>query len=170
MASKPYHPATVHWPIAFLSLAYSIDLLHVGITKMNLPILQDFKSAVPEMARASHYLQGLGLLMGLVSASTGVAQAMKIYQNGGLYEADGKTLRPKMKTTLMHAAANDVVLLASGFSWYVRRANPGYLPRNVNLCISAVMLPTLLWSAAMGGTLTYNHGAGLNIVGKDKSS
>lgn len=164
-SSHPIHPATVHFPIAFLSLAYGLDLAYAGATKLQLPFLQSYVGAMPELGRAAHYLQALGILTGLVSASTGIQQGIKLYNNGGLYEADGKTVRPKMKVTAAHAIFNDVVLLGSVYSWYIRRDNPGFMPSNVNIIISALLLPALLWAANLGGTLTYNFGAGINLSG-----
>lgn len=157
----------MHFPIAFLSLAYGLDLLYAGVTRFG--VLQSYTSSIPEIGRAAHYLQALGLVTGVVSAVTGIQQASKIYNNGGLYEADGKTIRPKMKVVAAHAIFNDFVLLGSAYSWWLRRDSPGFAPTGVNLAISAVMLPILLYSANLGGTLTYNFGVGLNLAKKGKS-
>lgn len=69
----------------------------------------------------------------------------KIYSNGGLYEADNKTMRPKMKIGLIHAAMNDVVLAAGALTWYTRSADTA--PGLGHVLLSMVMLPALMWSA-----------------------
>lgn len=79
-------------------------------------------------------------------------------------------MKPKFKLTLSHAALNDVALAAAAYSWYVRRDQVGFLPTDANLVISVVVLPLLLFSAKLGGTLVYNHGAGINLAKKGKSS
>jgi len=60
-----------------------------------------------------------------------------------------------MKIVIAHAAFNDVVLAAGVYSWWARAADVA--PTGAEIVISAVMLPALLWSANLGGTLTYNY-------------
>ena len=60
-----------------------------------------------------------------------------------------------MKIVIAHAAFNDVVLAAGVYSWWSRSADAA--PTGVDIAISAVMLPALLWSANLGGTLVYNY-------------
>jgi len=157
----------VHWPIAFLSLAYGLDTIY-GLQQyfnISLPLVSTL-TTLPELGKAGHYMQALGILTAVPSITTGSQQLVKIYQNGGLYEADGKTIRRKMKMTLAHAALNDVIAVASIISWYDRRSNPGYLPAGWNVISSAVLFPILMYSANLGGTLVYNLGTGLNLKTK----
>jgi len=157
----------VHWPIAFLSLAYGLDAIY-GLQQyfnISLPLVSTL-ATVPELGKAAHYIQALGILTAVPSIMTGSQQAVKIYQNGGLYEADGKTIRRKLKMTLAHAAMNDVVAVASIVSWLDKRSNPGNLPAGWNVVSSAVLFPILMYSANLGGTLVYNLGTGLNIKTK----
>lgn len=95
--------------------------------------------------------------------------------NGGMYEADGKTMRPKIKTAFTHAAMNDVAILTAAFSWWVRRGNVDVLtgavvPTAINVLISALSLPSLIYSADLGGKLVYNYGVGLSMGKRGKSS
>lgn len=97
-----------------------------------------------------------------------------IKKNGGPWEKDaatGKaknTMVPRIKATITHAIMNDLVFVAGLYSWYIRKdkegfTNIGHVPSHTNLIISCVLLPMLMMSAKIGGTLTYNHGVGLNL-------
>jgi len=169
ISSHPVHPATVHFPIAFFSLAWGLDALYGATTKLQIPYLvRSMGSSLIDLGRASHYLQAAGIITAIPAASSGVQQLIKMYNNGGLYEADGQTMRPKMKIALSHAAMNDLILLASVYSWYLRRDNVGLAPTGFSIMLSAVMLPVLFYSANLGGTLTYNYGVGLNMAKRAK--
>jgi hypothetical protein len=85
------------------------------------------------------------VLSALPATASGAAQLKKIYSNGGLYEADNKTMRPKMKIGLIHAAVNDIVLAAGALTWYTRSAEQA--PGMGHILLSMVMLPALLYSA-----------------------
>ena len=96
-----------------------------------------------------------------------------IKKNGGPWEKDatGKakdTMVPRIKATITHAVVNDLVFVIGLYSWYIRKdkegaINIGKIPSNTNIAISAVLLPFLMFAAKIGGTLTYNHGVGLNL-------
>lgn len=154
----------MHWPIAFLSLGYGLDLLYGATTYLKVPYLVNtFAYSMPDIGKASYYLHVLGVLTTIPSAATGAAQLKKIYANGGLYEADGQTMRKKMKIGLIHAAMNDMVLVAGVWTWWSRHTENYAVPGAMNIFVSMLMLPALLWSANLGGTMVYNYGAGLNI-------
>lgn len=107
-------------------------------------------------------------------------------KNGGLYEADGKTMRPKIQTALTHAALSDVVIGLAGWSWWVRSArgdgNMGLMGTGkgmlgageevtmTDMGVSALSLPILLYSANLGGTLVYNYGVGLSMGKRGKTN
>jgi len=170
-ASPPVHPATVHFPIAFLSLAWGIDILYAATTKLSLSFLtSSLSTSLPDLARASHYLQALGLITAIPAVLSGAQQMLKMKSSGQAFEADNQTMKPKFKLTLSHAALNDIALATTAYSWYIRRDQVGLLPTDANLAISAMVLPLLLFSAKLGGTLVYNHGAGINLAKKGKSS
>jgi uncharacterized membrane protein len=180
LPSKPLHPATVHFPIAFLTLSYTLDILHFSTTTL-LPKTNSLSLSLSPhlstLALSSHYLLILGLLTGLISAATGGAQLTKMLQHGGMYESDNsgrKMMRPKVKTAFTHAGLNDVAMLMGGWSWWVRSKNAGDMGGLVgtgmaNVVVSAVSLPVLLYSAGLGGKLVYNHGVGLSLGKKGKT-
>ena len=150
-------------------MAWGIDLFYAATTKLQPAIiLRNYGSSLPDVARASHYLQALGLVTTLPAVVTGVQQMYKAIGNGGLYQADGQTLRPKIKVTMVHAALNDVAFLASLYSWWTRRGNVGLVPSDLNVLISGVLFPVLMYSASLGGRLTYNYGMGMNLAGGKK--
>jgi len=126
-----------------------------------------------EISRLSYYALSAGLLSSLPSIATGVANAAQSIKTQGMYEADGKTLKPKVKVIAAHAVANDVVIAASAYMWWVRRQSnsPTYAPDGWMVGLSAVLGVALLFAANLGGSLVYNYGIGLRMgKGKGKSS
>lgn len=181
--SKPIHPATVHFPIAFLMLSYTLDLLHfVTSTTTLVPTsITSLLPSQPTLALTSHYSLILGLGTGVIAIGSGIIELIKMMQHSGLYEADGKTVRPKMKIALLHAGMNDVGWALALYSWYVRRGAGGLglekvgggvpaAPAMVNVVIAALSLPALAYSASLGGVLVYNYGVGLSMGKKGKTT
>ena len=130
---------------------------------------------LPTLTLISYYSLIVGILSGVVSIVTGGAQLSKMISNGGIYEADGKTMRKKVKTAFLHAGMNDVAILTAAFSWWVRRGNVdvltgAVLPTTTNVLISALSLPSLLYSADLGGKLVYNYGVGMNMGKRGKTN
>ncbi|KAK3044294.1 hypothetical protein LTS18_014211 [Coniosporium uncinatum] len=96
----------------------------------------------------------------------------------GMYEADGKTMKNKVKATIAHAVTNDIVLAVAAYSWYARRSAATdslagkmgvggvgtgaatYEPTGWMVVASAVTAALLMFGANLGGTLTYNYGIG----------
>lgn len=71
-------------------------------------------------------------------------------------------MHPKMKLGFLHAVLNDVGVAAAGYTWYVRREADAMVPSNTGLLTSAVLLPTLFFSAYLGGQMVYKYGVGVN--------
>jgi uncharacterized membrane protein len=120
-----------------------------------------------ELTRISYYALSAGLLTALPAVVSGILQAGSVMQKqGDMYEADKKTLKPKVKTLFTHAALNDVVLLASAGYWWLRRRSGGetFQPEPWMLGLSVVLGSTLLFTASLGGTLVYNYGTGLSTA------
>jgi uncharacterized membrane protein len=156
---------TVHFPIAFLSLAWGLDILYAATTKLQLaPLVKSVGTSLPDISRGAHYLQAIGLVTAIPAVLSGAQQLIKMKNNNQAFEADGKTMRPKFATTLTHAALNDVALVVAAYSWYTRRESVGLLPSDANLLISVVLLPVLFYSASLGGKLVYNYGVGINLA------
>ncbi|CAJ2511142.1 Uu.00g067670.m01.CDS01 [Anthostomella pinea] len=171
--NHPTHPATVHWPLAFLTAAYGLDTLHTMYSYVPSAITSYFPASA-EMPRIAYYALSAGLLTSIPSVVTGIANAAQMVQSQGMYEADGKTLKPKMKVIIAHALSNDVIIALSGYIWYLRNQssslNLTYAPQSWMVGVEAVMGLALLYSANLGGTLVYNYGMGLRMGSKNKSS
>jgi uncharacterized membrane protein len=165
----------VHFPIAFLTLSWSLDILYALTTQVLKPTFLTTRFAHPttllDITRLGHFMLCAGLIMTIPTIMSGNIQLVgMIKKNGGPWakDANGKatsTMVPKIKATISHALVNDLVFAVGIYSWYTRRAveNIGNVPSQENIVISAVLLPMLMFSAALGGSLTYNHGVGLNL-------
>lgn len=183
MISHPIHPATVHFPIAFLSVSYGLDALYPIYSSLPSAITDYLPSAV-ECGRISYYSLALGLLTSLPAVSSGVAQALKMVKAQGIYEQDKKTIKTKVKVTLAHAVVNDIVIAASAYSWWCKRqqgvtsmltkgVNPiAYEPENWQVGLSVALGVFLLFAANLGGSLVYDYGMGLamgkKVIKKDQ--
>jgi Predicted membrane protein (DUF2231) len=127
-----------------------------------------------DITRCSYFLLCAGLITSVPAILSGGAQLSGIIQkNGGPWakDADGKQqnyMVPRIKAAITHALLNDVVFLVNLYSWYIRKGeeNIGKVPSEVNMVISAVLLPSLMAAAKIGATLTYNHGIGLQLARK----
>ncbi|KAF4551618.1 Hypothetical protein D9617_13g101200 [Elsinoe fawcettii] len=168
-SNLPLHPATVHWPFSFLTLSYGLDILQP--TWSLLP--QAVQSVLPqqaELAKISYYALSIGLLTALPAVFSGVAQAVQIVGKQGLFESDGKTIKPKFKTLITHAISADAVIAASAYTWWYRsasdRVNQGDLVRTG---LAVLLGLGMVFAAHNGGSLTYEYGMGLSVGKKSKS-
>lgn len=107
---------------------------------------------------------------------------MQLFQKQGMYEADGKTLKTKVKATIAHAVVNDVVLAANAFVWWSRRkaaegtlmgklgagtlatSEAAYVPATWMVVAEALSMGLLFFGANIGGSLTYNYGVGFSAA------
>lgn len=105
-----------------------------------------------------------------------------------MYESDGVTVKTKVKATIAHAVANDVLLAVSTWIWYSRRQSDGpavvvsggggmdveksttdsavYAHSTSFVVAEICTLGLLLLGANIGGTLTYNYGVGFSSLSK----
>lgn len=97
-----------------------------------------------------------------------------------MYESDGSTVKTKVKATIAHAVAMDVLLAVSSWIWYSRRqVSEGGMDLEKETTDAAVYahstsfvvaefltLGLLLLGANIGGTLTYNYGVGFSSLSK----
>lgn len=131
-------------------------------------------STLLDITRLSYFLLCAGLITTVPAIMSGNIQLVgMIKKNGGPWEKDatGKqknTMVPRIKATITHAIVNDLVFVVNLYSWYLRKdkegaVNLGKVPSETNMIISAVLLPFLMIAAKIGGSLTYNHGVGLNL-------
>ncbi|KAK0258088.1 hypothetical protein LTS09_007281 [Friedmanniomyces endolithicus] len=177
---KPIHPAVVHMPIAFISLAVGLDLANFFSASLPNAISASLPIAT-DATRASYFLLSLGLLFSIPAVTTGIGEAKKAIDKQGLYEKDGKTIKQKFKGVIAHAIANDIVILVMAYIWYCRRsaakqtllgkvglgsvstAQAAYAPAMWMVVVEALMGALQLFSANIGGSLTYNYGFGMAI-------
>lgn len=168
----------MHFPIAFLSLAYGLDILHT--VKGNLPAtITSYIPADFDLTRASYYLLGLGLITAVPAVITGGQQAVLLFSRQGMYEADGKTLKVKTKATIAHAVTNDIALAASAYVWYAKHKaatetvvgklgltpEATYAPALWMVAAQVLAFGVLLFGASIGGALTYQYGVGFSATG-----
>ncbi|CAK4031309.1 Hypothetical predicted protein [Lecanosticta acicola] len=188
--AKPVHPATVHFPIAFIFLSAALDILNTLRNASLLPASVTTQLLAPnDLTRASYYLLALGLLTSIPAVVTGGGEAMKMIQKQGMYESDNKTIKPKVKATIAHAVVNDVVIAVNTYVWYTRRANArdsllgkmgtaggvgtaasAYAPETWMVAAQGVALGLMLFGANIGGALTYNYGVGFSSMNNSLAS
>lgn len=180
---KPIHPATVHFPISFLFLSFTLDILHS--TRASLPTsLQNSLLGPHDLTSAAHSLLSLGLLTAIPAVVTGGRELVTMIQKQGMYESDGVTVKTKVKATIAHAVAMDVLLAVSSWIWYSRRRGDVVSEGGMDLEKSTtddsavyahstsfvvaefLTLGLLLLGANIGGTLTYNYGVGFSSLSK----
>jgi uncharacterized membrane protein len=168
--SHPLHPATVHWPIAAISLTGGLDLLHAAATS---PMTSSYVAAAAKSVQfqiplsllptLSHYTTIAALVTMVPSIVSGGSQLLPLIQRDGLSTS-------KAKTGVLHAAMNDVVFAALTYNWWTRRNIPGFTPTPLNLALSGlVALPMVLYSAKLGGDLVYTYGMGIGSSRAKKS-
>ena len=177
----PLHPATVHFPIAFLTAGYFLDAVY-GLTTYPatagiLSKVYDFKPVLGEVSRLSYLANIVGLITAAPAVVTGGAELLGMIQRQGLADklrksqdkvATVKGMHPKLKIGFAHAILNDIAIFAAGYNWWTRRNAPMYVPDNVNVLLSAGCLPLLLLSAYLGGSLIYEYGVGVQRQGSAK--
>ncbi|GAA5918015.1 hypothetical protein JCM6882_007590, partial [Rhodosporidiobolus microsporus] len=126
----PLHPATVHFPIGFLSLSLGLDALQVA------PALSSgltYLKILPPTAllnQLSHYTGAAGILFSLPSLATGLSELYGMWtgqaKDKGAQESVEDVAREKdvkgekLKTTMMHAGLNDLVLGVATYNWCAR--------------------------------------------------
>lgn len=159
--SHPTHPATVHFPITTTLLAGGLDAVYFlskyGPTAAL--VSSAFKSLDIPISPAlfpllSYYATILTLLFSAPAVATGAYELRPVIQRDGLSSK-------KAKVGVLHALINDVGVVAAAYNWWTRRSNPGFMPTETNILLSAlVALPATMWAAYLGGSLVYIYGMG----------
>ncbi|EPS45797.1 hypothetical protein H072_123 [Dactylellina haptotyla CBS 200.50] len=172
--THPFHPAIVHFPIAFLTATHAIDILHYLTAVLNLPILTTYLSPLlPPLLRSSRLLHTLGLATAVPAVLSGIVQASdQAAKPGNLYESDGKTIKRKFFVMATHAALNDLLIIASAVSWWGRFKTDGFfgetgaqgVPGGKDYVISGLVVPVLFYTASLGGDLVYRYGMGFSVA------
>ncbi|KAK3726010.1 hypothetical protein LTR37_000158 [Vermiconidia calcicola] len=182
---KPVHPAVVHFPLAFLILAFGLDIVHSLSPKLP----QAFSSKLApstDLTRASYFLLSAGLLTGVPALVTGGREAVMLIAKQGMWESDSKgesVVRTKVKAMIAHAVVNDLVLGLTTLVWYKKRQNAtntlagkmgvgsastgaaAYQASTWMVFLEAFLFVGLIMGANIGGSLTYIFGIGFNAGG-----
>ncbi|GAA6035731.1 hypothetical protein JCM8097_005673 [Rhodosporidiobolus ruineniae] len=172
----PLHPATVHFPIGFLSLSLGLDALQIApaLTK-GLTYLKVLPPAAV-VNTISHYTGAAGLLFALPAIATGVSELYGMWKGqaeqkglkGSVADAAVKkdVAGEKLKTTLTHATLNDLVVGVAAYNWWVRRQSSQLILPRTNAILAAVALPVFFYSAYLGGSLVYEYSVGVQRQGE----
>jgi uncharacterized membrane protein len=169
------HPAIVHFPIAFLTVSYALDILFGLSTHPQTTLwvrkAYDVSPYLGEMARLSYFANTLGVALAIPAVLTGASELIALVKRQDLVnklqksedKADvAKRMHRKIKVGLAHAVLNDVNIFAAGFNWWTRSSTA---PTDVNIIVSSVCLPLLLLAASLGGMLVYDYGVGVKRQG-----
>ncbi|KAH6676499.1 hypothetical protein B0J14DRAFT_585662 [Halenospora varia] len=162
MYSKPIHPATVHFPIAFITLAGVLDLLYAAATTPATAgyvqsTLKSLEFALPLnlLPTLSYYATIISLVTLTPAILSGIAQLLPLIKRDGFGSS-------KVKTAVAHAALNDISAGLLAYNWQTRSTVLNYTPSTVNIALSsALAVPMVLYSASLGGSLVYNYGMGI---------
>jgi len=177
MNSHPIHPSTVHLPIAFLLASSVLDFANYAATSSSV-VVSTF-SAIAGLFSNSPRLNDYGViyhlsLFGYVSTIAGIVTSLPALSSGlvegyALLSANDYDLsKPKVKTTIIHAALNDLAIAAAVYQVVSKSKSVGYMPSGGNIAISGLLLGGVAYSAYLGGGLVYEHGVGVQRQGHGK--
>jgi len=172
MANHPLHPATVHFPITFITLTGLLDMFYaVASSPATAPFIQsalksfDIHIYLSSIPLFSYYTTVLALITAIPAVVTGGIELMPLIQRDGLNSS-------KARTAVTHAMLNDLAVFALAYNWWTRRAMNDFAPSTANLAISAALaLPASSFAAYLGGSLVYGYGMGVgraNAKAQDK--
>jgi len=170
--SHPVHPATVHFPIAFLTLANILNILYG--TSLYLPAIFPFdndQENTGTITILAYFLNAVGILSAIPAVLTGFAELYAMYSTRGLFTEDGssgkKKLDPIVRITLTHAGLNDFAVVCAIYNWLMERHRPheDYQPYPHQIVLSAGALIMTLYAAFLGGSLVYKHSVGVQRMG-----
>lgn len=173
----------MHFPLAFLTLAFGLDIFAAASPRLPASITAS-TPPISDLSRASYFLLSLGLITAVPAVITGGVETVKMISKQGMYEADGKTLKTKVKATFAHAVFNDIVLAVAGFIWYSRKAQVteslagklglggevSYAPEFWMVVAGGLITALQMFAANIGGTLTYNYGVGFQSLSAGKKA
>jgi hypothetical protein len=107
--------------------------------------------------------------------TSGTAELWELYKSDGLNRKDKKLTNPgesgdrvissSVKVGVVHGVLNAVAFGVSGYAWYSRIRRPAFAPGRLGIWLSALTLPGVALSAALGGELVYGKGIGVQRMG-----
>lgn len=173
------HPASVHFPIAFLALTCGLDIYLAVIQYQPHLAYAQFASNA-EIAKAAIFVQTLGLLTAMPALVTGFASGIKSF-SAGIYEGkdQNKRMRPKVKLTGLHALITTTAMLGNLILWNLRKATSlsqkgglesAYTLRTELVIVEALLCGSMFFGAKQGGTLAFGFGMGFSRGQRAKTS
>jgi len=159
---KPTHPATVHFPITAALATAALDGVYflsqygptAGMVASAFKTL-DIVLSPSLFPTLSYYTTVLMLLFSVPAVATGIPQMLPLIKRDGFNTK-------KAQIAVAHAAINYMTIAGAAYNWYTRRANPGFVPSEMNVLVSSVLaMPATVFAASLGGTLVYVHGMGM---------
>ena len=127
-ASFPAHPALVHFPIAFISLACALDLLFAAsVSKTTSTLVTSIYDVTPfigDISRAAFFANALGVLTAIPAVATGVPQLLGMTNKMGMHmtvkdktgKVVSKRLVPKVKAGITHALMSELSIAISAYN------------------------------------------------------
>ncbi|TKA76062.1 hypothetical protein B0A55_05699 [Friedmanniomyces simplex] len=178
--SHPVHPATVHHPLAFLSTAYTLDTLF-GLTSYysSVRAFATIAPFLPQISQLAFLSHALGVVTAIPSMTSGTAEWYEIYRSDGLNRRDKKLTNPgksgdaivdsSVGIGAVHGMLNAVAFAVSGYAvWSRMGRRSAFTPGRAGIWLSALTLPGVAVSAALGGELVYGKGIGVRRMGAAK--
>ncbi len=138
-----YHPLFVHFPIAFLTVFFVIDLLAAVLRSRSLFVV-------------ANWLLGLGAVGALVAAAFGLQAALTVAHPPGVHE-----IMENHRYFALNATALAWLLLL----WRLfNRGRFWRVGRIVHLLLAAFMVLNLTIAADYGGLMVYKYGVAVKAV------
>ncbi|KAI9138520.1 hypothetical protein BKA69DRAFT_766500 [Paraphysoderma sedebokerense] len=138
--SHPLHPGFVHFPLAFYSLAYTLDIL--SLSKQVIPRYLPF----PGFIGAAWYLHAAGVITAVPAAITGIAEYFVIRKQS-----------PARSWSILHGGLNVAITTISLFQLFSRSRNIYLAPTRFQVSLSAIGAILGMLSGYVGGLLVYKH-------------
>lgn len=181
-SSHPLHPATVHFPIAFLTVSYALDVAY-GLSTFPQTAnyarqVYDLAPHLGDIARFSFGTTTLGFATAIPAVVTGVVELYGMVKRQDVINklqkskdiADtSRRLHPKIKIGIAHAWLNYVGLAMAGYNWWTRRSTVMNAPSDTNIIVSGFGLVLLFGAAYLGAQLVFGYGAGVARVSESRN-
>jgi uncharacterized membrane protein len=130
---------------------------------------------LPQFAQFAFATHVLGVLTSLPSMTSGTAEFWELYKKSGINYTDKKLTNPgesgdevikrSVNIGAVHGILNAVAFGVSGYAWYSRIGRPSFAQSRLGIWLSALTLPGVALSAALGGELVYGKGVGVQRMG-----
>lgn len=171
---------TVHHPLTFLSTAYTLDTVF-GLTQhyKSVRALSAIAPFLPQISQLAFLTHVLGVVTAIPSMTSGTAEWYEIYKKDGINRKDKKLTNPgksgdevidsSVTIGAVHGILNTVAFAVSSYAIYSRVGRrPNFTPGRAGIWLSALTLPGVALSAALGGHLVYANGIGVQRMGPAK--